>query len=934
MSGPALVFLPWVARGGAIALPPDPVGGHPASRVSSIAEITLNGTARASIPVLLMGPGDVVGLVHQQVIRTEPAAGARTFESNYLAAIEFDEPALPWLFTPASANAGKLRPWLCLVVVKAGPGVRLDVPGTGTLPVLRIAAPALPEEELPDLADSWAWAHGQIAPQGSESFVDALGTDPARNLSRLVCGRLLAAQTEYLACVVPAFEAGRLAGLGQDPGGAEGPAWARAAGMKPVELPVYHHWRFATGPSGDFQSLALKIRGRTPEAGFGSRPIDVSKAGVGLAGTEAAQVRLGGALRPLATAPAAWSAPALAPRFAASLTAILNAPDSAPASDPLLAPPRYGAAYRRGTAALGPAGSAGWYEQLNANPANRMPAALGVRIVQRDQEVLVASAWDQAADMRAATALGRLADAGLAIAQRFHRRHLEPLAAEAGVFVVAPLLRRLAPLGAPGGGGALAAMIGGGGFTAQGLSPAIRRATRIRGPALRRALRAPGGPPTLGLATRAAAIAGPRRARIDVGPLGGLMVLGTATPSALDGAWDVIRVEPFGAAPRRPGFAIRPPDLQGSGPRPEVVDPIIVATSAIPIGAALGLARDLAAATARLPRGTEPPDPPDPPDPPGHPHPHPHPRPRDSLAAHAFRALAPFHLGKFLAPAPAGGPAIVDFDLIATFNQIVALASPRATFAAALGTVLTAAPDAGGAGGSPDNPAPAIPSALSPRFAAPMASALAELGQEWLLPGLEGVPANTALALVTNSSFVQAYMIGLNHEFGRELLWREFPAPLDATFFQRFWDRAVDPEAPPDLEPLAERGDRALDDDATPGDQFVLLLRSELLRRFPDAIVSAKKGSKVVTPVFTGALDPDVSYFGFPIQDSEASEWSVVIAEQPGAPRFGFEIGEAPPGVSHAPAPDANAAELAGRLRRRPAQITIPVRVLMRADPS
>ncbi len=215
-----------------------------------------------------------------------------------------------------------------------------------------------------------------------------------------------------------------------------------------------------------------------------------------------------------------------------------------------------------------------------------------------------------------------------------------------------------------------------------------------------------------------------------------------------------------------------------------------------------------------------------------------------------------------------------------------------------------------------------------------MANALAEFGQEWLLPGLDGVPANTALALVTNSAFVQAYMIGLNHEFGRELLWREFPAPLDATFFDRFWDSAVDPDAPPDLEPLAARGDRALDDDATPGDQFVLLLRSELLRRFPDAIVTAKKGSEVRTPAFTGALDPDVRYFGFPIQQSEAAAWSIVIAEQPGAPRFGFEVGEVPAGVSHAPAPDATSSALAERLRQRPARITIPVRVLMRKEPS
>jgi hypothetical protein len=56
----------------------------------------------------------------------------------------------------------------------------------------------------------------------------------------------------------------------------------------------------------------------------------------------------------------------------------------------------------------------------------------------------------------------------------------------------------------------------------------------------------------------------------------------------------------------------------------------------------------------------------------------------------------------------------------------------------------------------------------------------------------------------------------------------------------------------------------------------------------------------------------------------------VVIAEQPSAPRFGFEVGEAPPGLSHAPAPDPTSAALAQRLRQLPARITIPVPVLLR----
>ena len=142
MSQPALTFLPWVRRGGALSLPPDVRTGHPASHVGTTVGVTVNGGPGASVPVQLLGPGDVTGVSPQQVIRSDPAPNARTFESNYLALVEFDDPGLPWLFTPASASGGKLRPWLCLIVVREQPGVRLGPAGRGALPVLTIGAPA------------------------------------------------------------------------------------------------------------------------------------------------------------------------------------------------------------------------------------------------------------------------------------------------------------------------------------------------------------------------------------------------------------------------------------------------------------------------------------------------------------------------------------------------------------------------------------------------------------------------------------------------------------------------------------------------------------------------------------------------------------------------------------------------------------------------
>src|SRR3712207_6068896 len=91
--------------------------------------------------VRLYGPGDVVGIDPQQVVRTEPRHLTTDFEPNYFPAVEFDRPDFPWLFTPARADsAGRLRPWLCLIVVRKQEGVSLRADRALPLPVLEIGA--------------------------------------------------------------------------------------------------------------------------------------------------------------------------------------------------------------------------------------------------------------------------------------------------------------------------------------------------------------------------------------------------------------------------------------------------------------------------------------------------------------------------------------------------------------------------------------------------------------------------------------------------------------------------------------------------------------------------------------------------------------------------------------------------------------------------
>ena len=81
-----------------------------------------------------------------------------------------------------------------------------------------------------------------------------------------------------------------------------------------------------------------------------------------------------------------------------------------------------------------------------------------------------------------------------------------------------------------------------------------------------------------------------------------------------------------------------------------------------------------------------------------------------------------------------------------------------------------------------------MPVMAHPIFADPMYRPLRDLSSELLIPNLNLIPNNTITLLETNPRFIEAYMVGLNHEMARELLWREFPTDQRGSYFRQFWD--------------------------------------------------------------------------------------------------------------------------------------------------
>ncbi|WP_254532861.1 hypothetical protein [Natrinema gelatinilyticum] len=468
-------------------------------------------TETANVSLRMYGPGDVVGLDRRHVVRVEPSEDSDGFPPNQFPHIEFGRPDLPWLFSPQRADdSGRNRPWLTLVCVERDrDAVRLDPPGTGPLPVLET-----PVVELPNPAESWAWAHAQVT--GTHDPDDELAKTSDRTVSRLVCPRNLDAATAYVACVVPTFETGRRAGLGTSVGADETDpdrdrdqltlAWeADDDGI--VRLPVYYSWEFRTGLEGDFESLVRELEPVELGPDIGYRTIDVGDPGpeslVIPADDDDATVSLGGALK---------SADAVGDAYGhdhqEAFRTLLNVPEGIDeaAGSPVVGPPKYGQ-WHAGAPTIEPPPAAPegddaeahptWFHTLNTDPQYRVAAALGAETVRRRQEALIASAWAQAGDLRELNDRLRGMQLGRTGIARNHA-HLADARPEALLQFTAPAQNRMpvstaehpvnhALDGSTTGSATLRTVLSRTPLPDEATSPAFRRLTRSNGPLARRA---------------------------------------------------------------------------------------------------------------------------------------------------------------------------------------------------------------------------------------------------------------------------------------------------------------------------------------------------------------------------------------------------------------------------------------------------------------
>ena len=938
MSDGMLTFVSWVRRGLATGFSnPD---GSPAGMATGElpVAVTFQGIAEsAEVFLPVIGPGDIVGLDTNVIVRVWPRPNDMDAESKSYALIEFDQADLPWRYTPATSSAAPstqqdhLRPWFSLLVLAANEASLAPPTPDQKLPVLTVQD----SSSLPNPSELWAWAHTQF--EGAE-IDEGLASQkikgaPGLFTARLMSPRLLLANVEYVACLVPTFERGRLAGLGLDPGDTDAlaDAW-NPSSSDPVQLPVYFSWTFRTGSIANFEEAARLLKPFALPPTVGRRDMDVQEPGLDLPPASPGSLPAEGALMSVAAfqeGQPQWPEPQRGD-FIDALKVLVNAPANAAEPDPVLAPPLYGQWYAAADTLTEerPTGeNPPWYHQLNSDPRSRVAAALGTKVIQREQQALLASGWDQVEEIRSINEKLRVLQLSRGMLLRLFVRHLQTVSTEYFFHLTSSLHARLVC-----NGETVCKRVADSPVFRGFLSLLWLRLSRPLGPIGRIQGRPtltgfvpdlfdelnqghgpvappdpppshrPGAGPMPGGGTRICLLIETlEELGSDLLLFWGLVILWTYRKLLVtqngDCWWIAIRTLRLATTLIR--IAIDPGDVRrrcrwlhltfdGSDLLAARPVPDLVSLPSIPGGFSVPpLVTQLPALGA--------------------------PGQQDSTLAATIRAALVAVLDALVAPpqltlTPSLEIEQCRLNITGQLDPSVTVGR-RVTDRIALGLDVEWNPKD-----------PLEPLLLFPEYESPMYIPLNDISSDWLLPGIEAVKRDTVSLAVTNQRFVEAYMVGLNHEMTRELLWNEFPTDQRGTYFRQFWSIAshvlengstLPDEQLRDIEPirlwskdaaLGENSPRPPPPSGSPDAPFlVLIVRAQLLQKYPNVIVYAQRineqgtslsGEDPTYPIFDAMIGGDTAFYGFDLTEAQVradTRWYFVLEEQPGEPKFADE---------------------------------------------
>lgn len=828
-------------------------------------------------------------------------------------------------------------------------------------------------------------------------FKTVLNENPDLAYSRLMCPRNLGENVAYHAFLIPTFESGRLAGLGINPDAATGfgastIAWAAYTGRdahEPKSYPYYHRWYFRTGSVGDFEYLVRLLKPKVADSRVGRRDIDVQEPGSGIAGITDDRLkgilRLGGALQvPLACLneeeakeydnfdqwydnyphPFQLQLAAfinLANDYTTATTTQVHQDSELPIEDenpndpdPLVTPPLYGRWHVLTQRLLSQNdGSAvqhneNWAHELNLDPRWRVAASFGTNVIQDKQEEYMDAAWEQVGDVLEANRRFRWAKLAGFASKIWYRVNIQPKPGaplEKYLRLTTPIQKRILTNKKTVFYHVKSSLV------PNALTSAtMRRMIRPRG----RLIRKLNFDQTIrpdNLITRVnqqeVSPAPPRvvpdelvthdelsdsvlpanvpklvldlllRYRwLQFVPLllGAVIIVLLLLTGIACIVWSAVTVVAAAAyvafvALRRWTQAVQSAEvILPEQQTPEAVD-------ALPKTPDFRMTEFGDTFVPRV-DGT------------------------DSQEAGRFktalRGTYDFVERSVVAGKP---PAYTPLDISGVVNDIVKGIDPAKTIPRyIMGQIKI-----------PQRVIDAleenfVEAMAYPEFDVPMYKPLLDLSGEYFVPNINLIEQNSITLLETNQRFIESYMVGINHEFARELLWREYPTDQRGSYFRQFWDVSsylnkdgLDEKAlreklrdiPPihrwrRASKLGEHDHR--EQGGEKDEEVVLVIRGELLKKYPTAEIYAHRakwatddeGKRLLseprdfddsepdnvvikTPLYEAKVEPDIYFFGFDLNvkeakgdsgenDGDRAGWFFVIKERSGEPRFGLDV--------------------------------------------
>lgn len=189
-----------------------------------------------------------------------------------------------------------------------------------------------------------------------------------------------------------------------------------------------------------------------------------------------------------------------------------------------------------------------------------------------------------------------------------------------------------------------------------------------------------------------------------------------------------------------------------------------------------------------------------------------------------------------------------------------------------------------------DNLESKYPVMAYPEFLEPTFFYLRELGQNFILPSTDQLKKNSITCMKSNPAFDEAFLMGMNTEMGRELLWREYPTDQRGSYFRKFWDQDVLPakdiDEYYDVKPLHKWQDSLGHNHmSTKGEMLVFIVCGDLMKSYPRTVVYLsvlENGFLVMKKAsdMSGWLNEDVYMVGFLNTDPSKIEGLYLTFEQ------------------------------------------------------